>query len=228
MTHKLTALLALPLFSAGVFAASPDARIPFDGSAAIFGPDGKEIAQCTVSAPEYVDGVSGKALNAQTPVRLPEFPGFEKREGAVSFFFRPDWEMNDGRSHRLFEAGRFLSDFYLYFVKTKSGRLELSVCAPEQLQVIVDDVLNAKQWVHLAFSWSIPKGEAVIYINGKEAGRKTLESWKKADYVSDAPWNILLGTANAPADGAYDSLKLYNKQLSGDEVAADARAKSKK
>ena len=173
MTHKLTALLALPLFSAGVFAASPDARIPFDGSAAIFGPDGKEIAQCTVSAPEYVDGVSGKALNAQTPVRLPEFPGFEKREGAVSFFFRPDWEMNDGRSHRLFEAGRFLSDFYLYFVKTKSGRLELSVCAPEQLQVIVDDVLNAKQWVHLAFSWSIPKGEAVIYINGKEAGRKT-------------------------------------------------------
>ena len=136
--------------------------------------------------------------------------------------------MNDGRSHRLFEAGRFLSDFYLYFVKTKSGRLELSVCAPEQLQVIVDDVLNAKQWVHLAISWSIPKGEAVIYINGKEAGRKTLESWKKADYVSDAPWNILLGTANAPADGAYDSLKLYNKQLSGGEVAADARAKSKK
>ena len=228
MTHKLTALLALPLFSAGVFAVTPDARIPFDGSAAIFGPDGKEIAQCTVSAPEYVDGVSGKALNAQTPVRLPEFPGFEKREGAVSFFFRPDWEMNDGRSHRLFEAGRFLSDFYLYFVKTKSGHLELSVCAPEQLQVIVDDVLNAKQWVHLAFSWSIPKGEAVIYINGKEAGRKTLESWEKADYVSDAPWNILLGTANAPADGAYDSLKLYNKQLSGGEVAADARAKSKK
>ncbi len=228
MTHKLSALLALPLLSAGVFAATPSAQLPFDGSAAIFNSDGKEIARCPVSAPEYVDGVSGKALNAQTPVRLPEFPGFEKREGTVSFFFRPDWEMNDGRSHRLFEAGRFQSDFYLYFVKTKSGRLELSVCAPEQLQLIVDDVLNAKQWVHLAFSWSIPKGEAVIYINGKAAGRKALDSWKKADYSSPSPSDIRLGTASAPADGAYDSMKFYSTPLFASDIEADSRAKNGK
>ena len=86
--------------------------------------------------------------------------------------------------------------------------------------------LQPGKWVHLAFSWNTAKGEGVIYINGKPAARTVREDWKEGSCSFKAPWNIQLGrNANEPAGGAYDNLKIYNRQLSDAEILADSAEK---
>ncbi|HBJ96985.1 MAG TPA: hypothetical protein DDZ11_11500, partial [Lentisphaeria bacterium] len=244
MQTKLFQLVALCLIPGSLLAAEPRVIAPFDGSPALFDASGKPIGIAALSGAgqvSYIDGVEGKALEVRrlaydqvTAVNFNKLPELDGREGTVSFFFRPNWEMNDGESRRLFEAGRFRSPFYLYFIKTKSGHLELSVCTPQQHQVLAKASLKRGKWVHLAFSWSIPKGEVAIYVDGKLAGHRALEAWKESAYSSKAPWNAWLGTGGGDrfkakvAEGAYDNLKIYDTRLSDAEVLADFLGGNKK
>ena len=66
----------------------------------------------------------------------------------------------------------------------------------------------------------------MIYIDGKPAARTVREEWKDGSYSFKAPWNIQLGrNVNEPAGGAYDNLKIYNRQLSDAEILADSSGK---
>ena len=244
MQTKFFQLVALCLIPGCLLAAEPRVIAPFDGSPALFDGSGKPIGIAALAGAgpvSYTGGVDGKALEVRrlaydqvTAVNFNKLPELDGREGTVSFFFRPNWEMNDGESRRLFEAGRFGSPFYLYFIKTKSGHLELSVCTPQQHQVLAKASLKRKKWVHLAFSWSIPNGEVAIYVDGKLAGHRALEAWKERAYSSKAPWNAWLGTGGGDrfkakvAEGAYDNLKIYDTRLSDAEVLADFLGGNKK
>ena len=112
-------------------------------------------------------------------------------------------------------------------MKDARGQLELSVCTPKQRQVFVKNAdLQPGKWVHFAFSWNVAKGECVIYIDGKAAARTVREEWKDGSYSFKAPWKIQLGrNVNEPAGGAYDNLKIYNRQLSDAEILADFSGK---
>lgn len=228
---KMLKLATALLVPGSLMAADPAALIPFDGTPAVLKADGGKIAEGgMIGQLEYVDGMKGKALvvdGKPAAFLVRDLSENDFREGTVSFFFRPNWERKDGKAHYLFQTGKWRSEFFLVFVKDERGQMELSVCTPKQRQVFVKNAdLQPGKWVHLAFSWNTAKGEGVIYINGKPAARTVREDWKEGSYSFKAPWNIQLGrNANEPAGGAYDNLKIYNRQLSDAEILADSAEK---
>ena len=121
MQTKFFQLVALCLIPGSLLAAEPRVIAPFDGSPALFDGSGKPIGIAALAGAgpvSYTGGVDGKALEVRrlaydqvTAVNFNKLPELDGREGTVSFFFRPNWEMNDGESRRLFEAGRFGSPF---------------------------------------------------------------------------------------------------------------------
>ena len=169
-----------------------------------------------------------KLVDQVTAVNLNKLPELNAREGTVSFFFRPNWERKDGKSYYLFQAGKWRSDFFLIFVKDARGQLELSVCTPKQRQLFVKNPdLKAGKWVHITFSWNLAKGEQAIYLDGKPAARKSQADWKEPGYSFNGSWDVWLGKGGSDrfkaevAEGAFDSLKIYDVQLSDNEVLAD-------
>ena len=225
---KLATALLLP---GSLMAAEPAVVIPFDGTPSVLKANGEKIAEGgMIGQLEYVDGMKGKALvvdGKPAAFLVRDLSENDFREGTVSFFFRPNWERKDGKAHYLFQTGKWRSEFFLVFVKDARGQLELSVCTPKQRQVFVKNAdLQPGKWVHFAFSWNVAKGECVIYIDGKPAARTVREEWKDGSYSFKAPWNIQLGrNVNEPAGGAYDNLKIYNRQLSDAEILADFSGK---
>ena len=68
--------------------------------------------------------------------------------------------------------------------------------------------------------------ERAAGLDGKAAARTVREEWKDGSYSFKAPWKIQLGrNVNEPAGGAYDNLKIYNRQLSDAEILADFSGK---
>ncbi len=207
---------------------------PFDESLSGFGPNGEFLARAVSGKMEFVEGVSGKALDVKRfaydqvgALQLSGLPPMECREGTVCFFFRPNWNAKDPGERWLFRGGVWKSPFYCHFLKPSPGKLELSVFAPRQLQVLVGNPLTAGKWVHLAFSWNLPRGEVAIYIDGKEAGKKIFEERKIPGYRFKTSLNAWLGkggndrfTAEV-AEGAFDQLKIFEKQLSAQEILSE-------
>ena len=232
----MTTLAAALLAPCCLMAAFPKVIVPFDENPTVFNGRGEPCGLAVVSGKSnYVDGVDGKALAVQriaydqvTAVNLNKLPELNAREGTVSFFFRPNWERKDGKSYYLFQAGKWRSDFFLIFVKDARGQLELSVCTPKQRQLFVKNPdLKAGKWVHITFSWNLAKGEQAIYLDGKPAARKSQADWKEPGYSFNGSWDVWLGKGGSDrfkaevAEGAFDSLKIYDVQLSDNEVLAD-------
>ena len=222
----------LPLIVSGV---EPFCTFPFDDSLSGFGPKGAFLTQAfSPGKIEFVEGVSGKALDVRRfaydqvgSLQVKELPPAECREGTVSFFFRPNWNGKDSGSRWIFRGGVWKSPFYCHFLKPSLGKFELSVCAPKQLQLIVENPLTAGKWVHLAFSWNLAKGEIAVYINGKEAGRKVFEEKRNPEYSFKTSWSAWLGKGGSDrftaevAEGAFDNLKFFDRQLSGQEILSE-------
>jgi len=229
---KTVLVCGVPLLSP----AAPQFYLPLDGTADVVGPNGERCHAAQVSgSPRYVDGVNGRALEIRryaydqaTTLNMNRLPEMECREGTVSFFFKPEWDGAAPGGHWLV-YGYKPEQFRFYFIKPKNtGGLELSVCAPDQRQLIVKTPLKAGKWVHLAFSWSIPKGEVAVYVDGRPAGKRSEEKWKKPDFRLKTALNIWLGKAGSDrfkaevGGGAYDDIRIYDRQLSDDEILAEA------
>ena len=84
----------LPLFLGAV---NPLFHVPLDGSAEVFGPDGKTIATGVVQGrSEYQPGVAGQALDVQrrapdqvTTAVFNRMPAINCNSGTVAFWFKP-------------------------------------------------------------------------------------------------------------------------------------------
>jgi len=216
-------------------AAEPRFYLPLDGNGSIIGPDGKNQGSANITgASAFVDGVNGKALDVRrqaydqvTTLNMDALPPMDVREGTVTFRFRPEWNGGEPGSKWLFSA---MNDkkFSFYFIKTKDGALEFSACAPDQRQVIVKNPLKAKEWTHLAVAWSVSKGEVAIYVNGKCVGREQKEAWKNGDYDHKGSLDIWLGQGGSDrfkaevGDGAYDDFRIYDRQLSDNELLMES------
>jgi len=228
-----TWLLVL-LVSVGLHAAEPRFYLPLDGNGNIISPDGEKMGAANITgASDYVDGINGKALDGRqaydqvTALNIGSLPSMAVREGTVSFWFRPEWNAGEREEKCLFYSWND-PQFRFFLVKPKADTLEFSVFAPNQLQVIVKNSQKAKEWVHLAVRWSVPKGEVAIFINGKCAGRNVKEEWKKASYDAKSSLNLWFGKGGSDrfkaivGDGAYDDFRIYDKQLSDNEIQVEA------
>ena len=178
---KLSILSAvLPLF---LSATEPVLYMPMDGSADILGKDGKKLSAGIVHGEAgYQPGVIGQALDvkrhaydqvtAATFTRLPEL---DTGDGTISFWFKPHWKETDPEGHWIF-SGRDArwKGFRFYLIKSKSGYIELSVCSPAQVQILKKNLFKPEVWTHVAFTCEQSKGEARLYINGREVGKRVV------------------------------------------------------
>ncbi len=236
----MKSLLKYLLLAAAPFAAGgAEARftIPFDGTPEIIGKPGEKLPEAKIFSwgTRYVDGVSGKALSVRrhaydqvTAVNISRLPVLSCTEGSVAFWYRPNPEdKGDGNNWLYFARGGNKIQSYLIYFRDK-GEFELSVCAPRQRQLFAKQKLTPGKWYHLAFTWSAKKGEVAFYVNGKRIAGKQKDEWIASDFKVSAPLNIWLGRAGSDrfqakvGEGDYDEIKLYNRQLSPDEILTES------
>lgn len=236
----MKSLLKYLLLAAAPFAAGgAEARftIPFDGTPEIIGKPGEKLPEAKIFSwgTRYVDGVSGKALSVRrhaydqvTAVNISRLPVLSCTEGSVAFWYRPNPEdKGDGNNWLYFARGGNKIQSYLIYFRDK-GEFELSVCAPRQRQLFAKQKLTPGKWYHLAFTWSAKKGEVAFYVNGKRIAGKQKDEWIASDFKVSAPLNIWLGRAGSDrfqakvGEGDYDEIKLYDRQLSPDEILTES------
>lgn len=238
MKHLLKIMTVfLPLFLGAV---NPLFHVPLDGSAEVFGPDGKTIATGVVQGrSEYQPGVVGQALDVQrrapdqvTTVVFNKMPAINCNSGTVAFWFKPYWNETDAAEHTIFNArDSQWKGFRFYLIKI-NDYVELSICPPEQIQIIRRNILKAGEWTHIAFSWDQASGTIRLFINGKVIG----ESSKPTAFKTFEPMEIVyfLGQDNpdlstvAVGDGLYDEIKIFDKPLPENEITVLANSKDKK
>ena len=236
----MKSLLKYLLLAAAPFAAGgAEARftIPFDGTPEIIGKPGEKLPEAKIFSwgTRYVDGVSGKALSVRrhaydqvTAVNISRLPVLSCTEGSVAFWYRPNPEdKGDGNNWLYFARGGNKILSYLIYFRDK-GEFELSVCAPRQRQLFAKQKLTPGKWYHLAFTWSAKKGEVAFYVNGKRIAGKQKDEWIASDFKVSAPLSIWLGRAGSDrfqakvGEGDYDEIKLYDGQLSPDEILTES------
>lgn len=225
--HVLTFLLPLSLM-----AADPVFYMPMDGSADVVGTKGSKIASGIVHGRAgYQPGVIGRALDVKrhaydqvTAVTFTNMPVMDCNNGTVSFWFKPHWKETDPEGHWIF-SGRDAQwkGFRFYFIKAKSGNIELSVCSPGQVQILKKDLFKPEVWTHVAFTWEQAKGEVRLYINGREVGKRIVPNAFKP-IKEPTKLNLYFGQESTDrfkanvGDGAYDEIKLFNKALNPSEI----------
>ena len=141
-------LLSLPCLS---MAAQPVFYAPLDDSAEVIAPDGSKLKSGIIYGKSgYFQGVSGKALEVKrhaydqaTALNFAGLPETDWNEATVSFWFKPYWKETDPEGFPIFTANG--KNFRFYFLKSARGYMELSVCAPQQLQILCKNVLKKKR-----------------------------------------------------------------------------------
>jgi len=228
--YTITMLSAcLPLW---IMAADPVLVMPLDGSADVMNAKGEKIAAGTVYGPaEYLPGIGGKALDVRryapdsvTALVFDKLPAMDCSNGTVAFWFQPHWQENDlDPCCILFGNDIKWKGFMFYLLKTKTA-IELSVCAPKQIQILKKDLFQANQWTHVAFTWNQEKSEVKLYLDGKEVAARTVPgAFQPLDpmkiVVACGRDNNNQSKANV-GNALYGDIKIFDRALAPDEIAA--------
>ena len=233
----IPSLLALGILGT-VQAAAPRFHLPLDGNTEIIGSEDEKLSPALIHGqPRYVKGVNGQALELRryaydqvTALQLTRLPALECREGTVSFWYKPEQDGSSENTNWLFYG--ISKKFRCYLIKLPKGKLELSVCSPNQRQLIVNQKFKAGTWTHLAFSWNIPAGEVAVYIDGRLAGKNAKPEWKDPGFNQKISLDIWLGKRGYDrfktevGEGVYDDVRLYDRTLSPAEIFAEAMGNS--
>ncbi len=219
--------LLLPLC---LSAATPIFYMPMDESADVIGADGKKLKPGIVHGRvTYPAGVIGKAADVKRhaydqvgAVFFENLPAIDCNRGTVSFWFKPHWKETDPEGHWILYADTW-KKFRFYFIKGKNGTIELSICAPGQIQFLKKNILKQNEWAHIAFSWDTKTAEARLYVNGRLLEKKTNTTRFQAlpDKHNLRMW---LGQNSADrfkavvGNGSYDEIKYFDHVLTPEEV----------
>ena len=221
-------LAVLPLC---LTAAEPVFYMPMDDSADVIGAKGAKISAGVVHGRAgYQPGVIGRALDVRrhaydqvTAVTFTRMPVMDCNNGTVSFWFKPHWKETDPEGHWIISGRDAHWKFRFYFIKSKSGGIELSVCSPGQVQILRKNLFKTEEWAHVAFTWEQAKGECRLYVNGKEVGKRVVpNAFKKME--NPANLNLYFGDESTDrfkanvGDGVYDDVKIFDKVLNESEI----------
>ncbi len=193
---------------------------------------------------DSVDGLRGSALkigddgDRLSYLRLPNDDLFTGAENTVSFWISPlDWD--GGKDGFIFLIGVATPDnsgFRIYkytggggFLWFLSGNRQGDATAMQEVFARIND-WQAGEWHHIAISYR-PGGKTFIgkesrqriYLDGKLAGEKSIPEEMQPTVFPDT-WTV--GPAErwgAPtvAHSAVDELKIFNRELSPEEIRAE-------
>lgn len=231
---KKSSFAILLLVSLCLFGRDPVFYMPLDESATVFGAGGKEVGKGIVyGAAKYMKGVIGKGLDIKrhaydqvTSLNVAKLPAVDVNNGTVAFWYKPHWKETDPEGFKIF-TGRDTAwkNFRFYFIKAKSGFVELSVVAPKQIQILRKNILKQDKWQHVAFTWEQSSGTVKLYVDGVMVDSRTLPGAisRKPDaraislFFGDETYDRF---KTKVGNGIYDDVKYYDCVLSQAEIFA--------
>ena len=166
----------------------------------------------TVNGASFAEGKAGHALKASASknVTLPSNLGLGENDAwTISYWVKSDGALAD-RVSVLMDAGKDFS-FDLKMASTRGAGMHVGKGAGDVLTFKHD--FEAGEWYHVAWTQSKQAGLS-NYVNGKLV---ETNAWTKSHRVL-APLGIVGGTG---FDGLIDELKVYNRVLTQQEIAAD-------
>ncbi|MFQ6096106.1 MAG: beta-galactosidase [Armatimonadota bacterium] len=113
-----------------------------------------------------VDGrrTKGVRISAASPLVLPAARYFDQKEGAIEFWFKPEWDGDDGRRHTMFWAGA--PGGLSFFIEKESAPYQGLVFyivepgGPSHGVWTTGTGLRAGRWYHLRCYWDLDVGDA--------------------------------------------------------------------
>lgn len=188
------------------------------------------------SAPDSIDqnpnensykfsaGKVGQAifLNASQPVFHTSYNNFFEEEGTIEFWFRPEWDGDDGKNHTIMSAG-----LTFFIGKSSDGYLYACFVAPDSSLILVAtdvSIWKAGVWQHIAITWKQGK-DLIMYINGSQVSSTPYID--KRVYI-DQQVEMIFGTSihlkiNG-SDGYFDELRILNTSRDSSDIQADYNA----
>ena len=165
-----------------------------------------------------LDGLRSHGLKIPNPYRL---FGREATTGTIMLWVKPSFDVaSDKREQVLFDftprTGNTRVDGYEIVAVMTGSKFRVQ----PQLGCVMRlaTPLTKGTWTHLALAWDAAQG-AAFYVNGKRvAGLK--RKFKPVKLGRFAGWIGHHGTCGRPFDGAVDEVRLFNRMLSDEEVAA--------
>ncbi|WP_272997879.1 DUF6701 domain-containing protein [Paraglaciecola agarilytica] len=160
---------------------------------------------------------SANSINAINTGIAPDDMG---SAGTISFWYRSNEAWSSGTSRQLFDASTNIgnTNSKYFYLSLRSSRLYFGL---EDLNdrdaEVVASGLNfaAQQWVHIAVSYDYAAKTAVIYVNGREAGRSNSLNLNSGIaqfnslYIGDNRTTyIVTNMSRNSANGQFDNVRL--------------------
>lgn len=122
-------------------------------------------------------------------------------------------------------GGDFRAAPIIFYVPWGEGRLGLVLSdGGRRVGFLSDRTIRGNRWQHVAFTYDEQTGKIRFYIDGEEAGER-MTSWRPRRHFG--PLYIGMGRAGGeaffPFRGQIESLVLYERELSLEEIQALAR-----
>ena len=154
LVFAVVLFVALPLFAVG--AAGPEAGVAWFTNAGIA--NSVQTAKPSDALPE-VPGTVGNGVLLTKPAAV-ENPMLSREGGFISFWLKPNWNGNDGKTHRILRIGDPEMNGLL-LEKSDKGMLRYVMASPEKITAARADVSNWKagKWHQITIAWTSRDGK---------------------------------------------------------------------
>jgi len=196
-------------------------RATFDGSCALeTGGEGEALAA------EFVEGRDGQAIKStedgQPAAQIP-LDAANPDEGTLMFWFRCDTPTPASRDERVrwtpvttgAAPGPDIDVFQMYHQAQIVAGNPWDERHRGGARAVYSSLIPGK-WYHLAYTWKRDGNDLAYYLFGRPQS-DTLGKWNELA-TTDAPWADALQVGSTL--GAVDDLRIYDRALTGEEIAA--------
>jgi hypothetical protein len=188
-----------------------------------------EVVAATVAPGKQGHGLSlsGQAGNGLYLPNPASFFGEEARAGTIALWVQPDFEPKEGAGQQVLfdfmrDAGNTLIDGYEIVLFTDGAALKAKPSLVTQMEIT--NPLHQGEWTHLTLTWDCEQGTA-LFVNGEKKAERQ-GRFEPTNLEKGWPGRIGCHTpfGGYPFKGTIDELRLFNRQLSEEEVRAVATA----
>ncbi len=180
-------------------------------------------------------GKFGQAAKMENDSQI-EYSGagnFNIERGTIAFWFNPNWDSNNDKSHILFNLNPgYTRTTNKYFLIGKMTRNELNIrnklafgiedSKDTDYWCYIDDDLSVNKWHFVVVTWNYG-GDYKLYLNGSD---NNLEYYKRNKKLGEAPRlgeALYIGGENnffkSTSDYLIDEVMIFNRVLSKNEVS---------
>jgi len=98
------------------------------------------------------------------------YENFDPHQGTLEFWVRPNWNGDDGISHRIFETGVSATNNLIRLVKSTDSHLYFTIWDKDSTEhnvaYNVSSVWTAGNWYHIIATWDFKNNAMVLYESG--------------------------------------------------------------